>query len=228
MRHVAIALATATLLACGSSTVVDPGPEQDKGITGGGEGTVQGTEKNPYGVDYPKDGIGTSVGARIQNFKFLGYVNGDKSQGLKTISLADFFDPETRQYKLVHLQAAGVWCAPCNEEMKMAAPLSDTFKSKKILWLTTVAEGRTPGVASTTADLDEWLSRHKAPFSQALDPNNNNLGVFYDRAAIPWNADIDARTMRILSASTGAPPNATALMKELDDRLKEIDSTPAK
>jgi hypothetical protein len=36
-----------------------------------------------------------------------------------------------------------------------------------------------------------------------LDPGNNNLGVFFDAAAIPWNANIDVRTMEILSAGVG-------------------------
>ena len=31
------------------------------------------------------------------------------------------------------------------------------------------------------------------------------FGIFYDAAALPWNADIDPRTMEILSSGTGAP-----------------------
>jgi hypothetical protein len=36
-----------------------------------------------------------------------------------------------------------------------------------------------------------------------LDPGNQNLGVFFDAAAIPFNANIDARTMEILSTDVG-------------------------
>jgi thiol-disulfide isomerase/thioredoxin len=232
MRNVALIFlaASAALTACGSdTTVAAPGPEQDKGVTGDGQGsTVTGTEKNPYGVDYPSDGIGTSVGSRMQNFKFLGYKEGNTGGGLVPVSLADYFDPETKQYKLIHVQAAGVWCNPCQEEMEMVTPLADQLKAKKVVWITAVVEGRTPGAASTRDDLDLWVRSFKAPYTQVLDPGNANLGVFYDRAAIPWNCDIDARSMRILYSGTGAPPNQAALLKDLDDRIKQIDSTPAK
>ena len=83
-------------------------------------------------------------------------------------------------------------------------------------------------VASTRDDLDLWVRSFKAPYTQVLDPGNANLGVFYDRAAIPWNCDLDARTMRILYSGTGAPESEASLLKDLDDRIKQIDATPAK
>jgi hypothetical protein len=37
-----------------------------------------------------------------------------------------------------------------------------------------------------------------------LDPGLHNLGGFFDQNAIPWNADIDVRTMEILTSAVGA------------------------
>ena len=43
-----------------------------------------------------------------------------------------------------------------------------------------------------------------------LDPNVKNLGEFFQAAAVPWNANIDARSMEILSATLGAPRDVSA------------------
>ena len=48
-----------------------------------------------------------------------------------------------------------------------------------------------------------------------LDPGVKNLGVFFDAAAIPWNADLDARTMEILQDGVGYE-DPTAVQTWLD------------
>jgi hypothetical protein len=57
-----------------------------------------------------------------------------------------------------------------------------------------------------------------------LDPGNKNLGVFYDAAALPWNANINAKTMEILQAGTGAHTTESSIMGELDEWLGKIDA----
>lgn len=234
-----LALALSLGLA-GCSSATPPGTEQDKGLEGEGVGTPTGKETNPDGVPYPTTRIGTkpsthkptlqgSPGDVMKNFKFYGYPKGDKSQGLQQVSLADYFDPNTKNYRLIQIQAAAVWCGPCNQEAKAAASIAGELKEKKVAWLAVLVETAKRGSPSTQGDLDKWLSSYPSDFSHVLDPNNAQFGVFFDAAAVPWNAQLDARTMEILHASTGGPGTAEGVRSEVDSWLKFLDGyAPAK
>ena len=216
------------LVACSSSNTP---VEQDKGVEGEGVGAADSApDVNPDGVPYPTDNVGTSPrlgnrkGNRLQNFKFLGYPDANVGGGLQPISMAQFFDPEGKKYKLIRIVASGSWCPPCQAEAQMVAPLKQKFEEKKIVWLTSLSEGPTYG-PSTKKDLDKWIDDFKSPHTHWLDPANKNFGPFYDRAAIPWNATVNAQTMEILDSKTGAPRSEEDLWGELDDFLTKIKPT---
>jgi hypothetical protein len=226
-RFLVPALAFA-LSSCTSSSL--SGPAQDPGLEGDdGTSVASAPDKNPYGVDYPIDNIGYTArtgsrpGNRIQNYKFLGYPDADKSKGLQPISLAQFFDPEGRKYKLIHIVASAVWCPPCQAEAEMVTPLKSQFEAKKIVWLVSMVEGPARGTPSKQKDLDGWINQFKSPYTHWLDPSNDKMGPFYDIAAIPWNANINAETMEILSSKTGAPATEQDLWSELDEWLGKIN-----
>jgi hypothetical protein len=210
------------LFACSSSSET----VQDKGLEGEGVGAAAAApDTNPEGVPYPTDNIGTmerkgsKPGNRIANFKFMGYLNADKSGGLQPLSLAQFFDPSGTKYRILHIQASGVWCSACQAETETVVPLKPDLEAKKAVWVVSLAEGPTPGTPSKQKDLDGWIAEFKSPYTHFLDPNNANLGPFYDRTALPWNANIDTRTMEILTAGTGAVTTASGIIKEIDDAL---------
>jgi hypothetical protein len=217
------------LLGCGSSgsTPQDRGldPGQGTGGTGGA-----GNEANPYGKTYPTANIGYQAragqrpGNIIRNYKFLGYVDGDSSKGLTTVSLADFYDPEMRQYKIVHFTAGALWCPPCNQEADVIVPLIPGLKEKKVGYIQAIIEGDVRGTGSVQSDLDIWKDRHKINYTFFLDPEQQNLGQFFDAAAIPWNANLDARSMEILSSEVGFSPDST---NDFDTWLKWVDEHPA-
>jgi hypothetical protein len=213
------------LVACSSSNT--PAPEQDKGLEGAGVGAADtAPDTNPDGIPYPTDRIGTlerkgsKPGNRIQNFKFLGYPDANGAGGLQAISLAQFFDPSGERYKIIHIQASGVWCTACQAETKVVVPMKAELEAKKAVWLVSLAEGATPGVPSKQKDLDGWIAEFKSPYTHWLDPGNKNLGPFYDRTALPWNANIDATTMEILTSGTGAVVDTAGIIKEIDDALE--------
>ena len=213
------------VVACSSETA----PEQDTGLEGEGQEALA-PDTNPYGVAYPTQNIGTSsrsgskAGNRMANYKFLGYPDGNPANGLQPMSLAQFFDPEGRTYKLIHIQASGVWCVYCQKETEVVVPLKQKFEERKVVWLVSLAEGPTQGTPSKQRDLDGWIAEFKSPYPHVLDPGNKNLGVFYDAAALPWNANINAKTMEILQAGTGAHTTESSIMTELDEWLEQIDS----
>jgi len=166
---------------------------------------------NPDGIPYPDPPGGYGRRARslktpgsvIQDFKFQGYRNADQSTGLQTISLADYYDPCGKRLKLLHLTVAGVWCVPCNEETDALVAGKATTDSEGVVVIQALSDGAVEGVPATLSDLDTWISKHKTNFTEMLDPGLANLGGFFMASAIPWNCDIDPRTMEILDDSTG-------------------------
>ena len=220
-------------IGCGSSSTGESTkPPQDRGVDAvepvpGGEG--QGTEVNAYGKPYPTANLGYQArsgkrpGSVIRNYKFLGYRDGDPSKGKAVISLADFFDPEMRQAKLIHFSAGALWCPPCNEEAKVIVPLVPMLKEKKVIVIQAIIEGDARGTGSTLADLDVWQKRHKVNYTFFTDPQQQNLGQFFDAAAIPWNGMIDARSMELLTSGVGYNPK---MIEEYDTWLKWIDANP--
>jgi hypothetical protein len=199
------------LVACTSTTEQE---QQDPGLEGPGTGAEAAADTNPYGEPYPTENIGTvprgagKPGNRMANFKFLGYPDGDASE-LKPISMADFYDPEGRTHKLIHIQVSGTWCQFCKQETEVVTPLAPKLKERGVVWLMSLAEGRAMSTPSTQTDLDKWVATFNSPFTHLWDSGNKNLGIFYESAALPWNCTIDAKTMEILEAGVGAQGKQT-------------------
>jgi hypothetical protein len=188
-------------------------------LDGGGlTGTPQ--NQNPQGVPYPTAHLGTGQrgldgtgapeafrGNVIPNYKFLGYPDGDATKPLETVSLADYYDPHTTKYKLLHIIAASEWCLPCGQETDalvaaLKVPATD-YTAQGVVFLEALVEGNAQNVGATTADLTAWIGAHHPTFAEVLDPEAQNLGELFNAAAVPFNADIDVRTMEILQAGTG-------------------------
>lgn len=232
-------LVALTALGCSSSSSSSSsggtGPAQDPGLDPGA-GTSspvdgQGTEVNPYGKPYPTKNLGyqpragSRAGNVMRNYKFLGYRDGDPSKGTTVISLADLFDPEMRTTKLISFSAGALWCPPCNQEAKVLVPLISSLKERKIVVIQALIEGDAQGTGSTLDDLNVWQKRHNVNFTLFLDPEQKNLGQFFEAAAIPWNAMIDARSMEILQSGVGFDP--AGLPKDFDRWSTWIDQNPA-
>lgn len=187
------------------------------GAAPGGEdgGEDAGTATNPDGVPYPDPPggygrtarSGSTPGSVIQNFKFLGYPSlpgdGTYPATLSTISLANYYDPCNKRYKMIHLSVAAVWCVPCNEETDAIVAAKSQLDAEQVVVLQALDDGPTEGTPATQTDLDNWIQNHKSNFAEMLDPGLQNLGGFFNAAAVPWNCDIDPRTMEILDSSEG-------------------------
>lgn len=196
------ALGASTLVACGSSNTEPPATTAVVSI---------GVSMNPDGFAYPNPPggyghtarTGQTPGSIIQNFKFYGYPNGDPSKGLQPISLSDYYDPCSKRYALLRISVAGVWCVPCNEETDAIVADKTTLDSERVVIIQALGDGPTEGTGATQTDLLNWVNLHKSNFTEMLDPNLVNLGSFFVASSIPWNCDIDPRTMEILQSATG-------------------------
>jgi len=170
-----------------------------------------GHDTNPDGVPYPNPSggygrtprSGNTPGSVIANFKFRGYLNGDVSNGLTTISLADYYDPCNKRYAMIHLSVGAVWCQPCSQETDALVAAKPMLESERIVVLQALDDGAMAGTPATQSDLDYWVKSHQSNFTEMLDPGLQNLSGFFNPASVPWNTDLDPRTMEILDSSQG-------------------------
>ncbi|MGD0673894.1 MAG: hypothetical protein ABSC94_00655 [Polyangiaceae bacterium] len=220
-----------TLAGCGSGGASAAGPSCNP-CEGGvaPAATVTGHDTNPDGITYPTVGLGrnsrsgTTPGSVMPNYRFLGYPNSDESMGLQTVAFADYYDPCMKRYKLIHVTVASVWCTPCNEETDALAAGTAQLAAEGAVVFQVLNDGPSVGTPATAADLRYWIALHQTTFTEALDPMLANLGSLVDAASVPWNCDIDPRTMEILDQSNGWTGDITT---ELAPGFQALPATPS-
>jgi hypothetical protein len=173
---------------------------------------VAGRDVNPDGVPYPTDHlgankrVGTRRGDRIPNFTFQAYVDGDRSKGLQTISLADYFDPTQARYKVLHLELAATWCAICASEADATVIAKAPLGAKGVAYVEVIVSGPTQGAGPSLSDVTGWMDRHKSNFTTAIDVRARRVSqVGVTGEVMPWDILVDTRTMEILDSAGGAP-----------------------
>lgn len=173
---------------------------------------VPGRNTNPDGVPYPADHLGGHPrsgklrGDRIPNLTFQAYVDGDHAAGLKTVSLADYFDPEQRRQKTLHIEVSAVWCTICASVTEATVSVKDPLGREGIAYLEVILAGARGGEGPSLADVEGWIDRHHSNLTTGIDVRGRRLGAIgVDPAVMPWDIVLDTRTMEILDSSGGAP-----------------------
>ncbi len=180
---------------------------------------VPAATKNAEGTPYPTDHVGTRErtktrpGDRIANFSFQGYVDGAPKGELKTISLADFYDPEAKRNRVLHIQGVAGWCSVCAAEARQTMQSQAALKAEGAVVIQILFQGKTRTTGPSLADLDVWCGTYDTAHPVVFDANAKRLGVF-GIDAFPWNALIDLRTMEILDQGVGAPADVAAYIRE--------------
>jgi hypothetical protein len=224
----------AALAACsggGGKSTASP-VQASGGDDGGASATPSAVGANPDGIAYPSAATGygrsprsgSTPGSIIRNFKFSGYPNSVTSTQLQTIALGDYYDPCSKRSKLIHLTVGALWCPPCNQETDAIVAAKQQLDSDGVVVLQALNDGNTQNVGATPADMSFWIKKHHTTFTEMLDPDPNPvLGEFFNAAAVPWNCDIDPRTMEILDAATGWGGD---IATDLAPALTEVQGPP--
>jgi len=183
---------------------------------------------NPEGVAYPTDSLGGAErgvnhpGDRIPNLTFQAYVDGDRSKGLQTVSLADYFDPERKHHKLLDIQISAGWCSICSVETSSTSQVIDDLKKEGATFLQVMINGNGGATGPALEEVDAWVDGHHMTYTLAIDVRArrmNGLGV----TTVPWDLLIDTRTMEILDSSAGAPADVE---KYVRDGLDFVNAHP--
>jgi hypothetical protein len=180
---------------------------------------VVGRDSNPDAVAYPTDDLGgrarsgSTPGNRIPNFTFRGYPNSERSSGLKVVSLADYFDPEQRRNKVLHIVAAVAWCPHCAAQTQAMVAATAQLRAAGAESVQTLMQAPDPDRGLRLTDLDDWVDRFQTQFTVVLDVEGRRLSSIADMGSVPWNALIDTRTMEILSVTSGVPGDFSAYVQ---------------
>jgi hypothetical protein len=188
---------------------------------------------NPDGVPYPTDHIGSvkrshgRPGDRIPNFTFRAYRSG-RAGGLETVSLAEYFDPQQRRNKVLHLQVAATWCAICSGELEATMTVVEPLKERGVLFLEVVISGQTAGKGPSQSEVEDWIDRHHTTFPTGIDVRGRRLAALgVSTSAVPYDVLLDTRTMEILDSSVGSPLDVGQyVLQALDFVTKNPPSYP--
>lgn len=221
LRSIA-SLAVVASIACSSSSA-DEFSDPD----------VPARNANPQGVAYPTDNVGWTAranaklpGKRIPNLTFQGYLDSNRSAGLKVVSLADFYDPKAEKYKALHLQVAATWCPNCRSQARDTVAKRDGLVARGAALVEIIVAGNTHGAGPSLGEVDSWIDEHKTNFTVLIDVRAKRLGPFAGGGAefpVPFNVLIDPRTMEILRIDSGYPDDAN---KYVGAALDFVATTP--
>jgi thiol-disulfide isomerase/thioredoxin len=180
---------------------------------------VTGNATNPEGVSYPAGAYGATPreggipGDIFPNLGFSGYRDSATDGELQTVSLADFYDPEMRHHRLLHLSAVAMWCPYCSRETDQLAQIAPALREEGAAFLQLIIDGPSKGEAPDRCDLDEWIEEHDTHFTVVLDGAARRLGTVVAVGSVPYNAIIDTRTMEVLDSGTGAPDDMAGVIR---------------
>ena len=120
------------------------------------------------------------------------------------------------------------YCLPngASSAMVCAASFAKELAPLGVVFVQALSDGPTFGTGATISDLNSWVTHHKNDFTSMVDPGIQNLGVFFDGAAVPFNMNIDARSMEILSTELGFDTGMDQTIK--NQVLPWINKNPAK
>jgi hypothetical protein len=212
MRRSLRAVALAASFAAAACASDEPPPDFD-------DPNEPAAGTNPDGVAYPDDHLGRNAramgvrGDRIPNLAFQGYADGDRAAGLRTISLADYFDPDRARHKLLQLQVVATWCAICASETRATVKVKEPLGEEGAVFLQVVVNGNAPTRGPSLDEVHAWIERHAATYDTAIDVGARRmqgLGV----ETVPYNMLIDTRTMELLHSGSGAPDDIVRYVRE--------------
>jgi hypothetical protein len=192
----------ACAVACGGSSTPDELADPD----------VVGHTAAPDGTPYPTTNVGDSIGQVAPDFAMRGYPNANRDGGMQVVSFADLFDPTGKDHKVIYLSVAATWCSACVEEAQQITRALPTYGPKGVVVVEVLVAGASAGYGPSQAELDGWLGTTHATWTVLADVRGrrmNQLGLL----GVPSSMLIDARTMKIIHASLGAPNDLPAYLQ---------------
>jgi thiol-disulfide isomerase/thioredoxin len=181
----------------------DSGPAEDTGPV----------DPGPSGA-YPSGPYAIAIGSTYPNLSLNGYRNG--AGAWTTIAASDSYDPTgSRGIKALLVVVSAAWCGPCQEEAKEMPSYKAKYGPQGIRFLEVVIENLSGGPA-TQATVDSWKKMASLDIDVAADPTKNACPK--GSVGLPFNALIDAKTMKVIDTWEGADTGSGSIAA-VDDFL---------
>jgi hypothetical protein len=199
MRRAVAALPLLAACAACSSQSTD---EYDRGRSGGAQTFGTGVRHA-----YPEAPYGASIGATIENLRFLGWsdpvASSHDTTNFERVELAKFYSGpgSNNDTKLLVITSTAIWCTACKAEYLDMAEYVPQYRAKGVEFVGALFEDNDSNPAKPP-DLATWAQTYDVTFPFVLDPALK-FGIFFDREATPMEMIVDASTMQILSIETG-------------------------
>lgn len=156
-------------------------------------------------------GGGTSDGQKLEDMEFLALVDPVTDVEPRLIRLSDYFAENRPGTRIIMLNAAAGWCAPCLREATALPELAATYGPQGVAILSAVFQDQN-GDPADAEFVRTWAQSCQLTVPALID-STFQTGIYFDVNTMPANMFVDAETLDILAIATGA---ATG-----DDPLKD-------
>jgi thiol-disulfide isomerase/thioredoxin len=143
----------------------------------------------------------------LDDLEFQAFVDSD-GDGLSsnneptTLHLSDYFAANRPGTRIIMINAAAGWCAPCMREASALPAFADEFESRGVVILTAVFQDQNARPADE-AFARAWAETFMLPMPTLID-TEFQTSQFFDVNTMPANMFVDAETLEILEIATGA------------------------
>jgi hypothetical protein len=177
---------------------------------------------NDAGENAPYPGpYGDITGSVIHNYTLQGFPTSTDTAALKTIALADFYNPTgmdkfpagspygegNPKPTALLIDRGAIWCGPCNDEAKTDLPPRHTMYFPGGQFLFSLDEGATPGSAPTQDNLKAWMTTYHSDYPGVLNPQYV-FAPIVGQDAYPANIIVRTKDMTIVKWISGVPDAA--------------------
>jgi thiol-disulfide isomerase/thioredoxin len=149
-------------------------------------------------------------GEMIADMEFLAFVDGDTTEP-RTLLLSDYFAENRPGTRIIMINAAAGWCAPCVREAMALPELAAEYEPRGVAILTAVFQDQN-GDPADAEFVRAWIQTCNLTVPVLID-TEFQTSAYFDVNTMPANMFVDAETREILQIATGAETG--------DDPLRE-------
>lgn len=136
----------------------------------------------------------------LEDMEFSAFI-GTEAEPL-TIRLSDYYAESRPGTRILMINAAAGWCAPCMREAAALSEFAADYEPRGVVVLTAVFQDQN-GDPADTEFVRSWVETFELSVPTLID-SSFQTGVYFDANTMPANMFVDAETLEILTLAAGA------------------------
>ena len=147
------------------------------------------------------DGDG-QAGETIDDLEFSAFLDGDTASEPVTVSLGDYTAAQRPGTRIMMINAAAGWCAPCMREGEAMPEFAAEYEPRGVAVLVAVFEDQN-GDPADREFVKAWVDTFELTVPVLID-TSFQMAAYVDVNVMPVNIFVDAETREILAVAQGA------------------------